>query len=113
MARRLSEIEREAMQLSAKERAELARELIASLDEAIDADVEELWLAEAERRYEAYQRGEVQALPADEVIAEIRNIEQVGNAAMAVPAGVAIDVKLHQNCRNSSPKAPSSAMRRL
>lgn len=72
MARRLSEIEKEVMQLSARERAELAHDLIASLESEFDVGAEEAWLQEAERRYEQYRRGEVSARPADEVLAEIR-----------------------------------------
>jgi hypothetical protein len=57
MARRLCEIEKEVMQLSARERAELAHDLIASLEPESDAGAEGAWLQEAERRYEQYCRG--------------------------------------------------------
>jgi putative addiction module component (TIGR02574 family) len=49
-----------AMQLARQERADLARRLIASLDEdagAPEEDVEAAWLAEAERRLSAAERG--------------------------------------------------------
>jgi hypothetical protein len=35
--------------------------------------VEELWLDEARRRYDAYLRGEVQAIPGDEAMARARS----------------------------------------
>ena len=47
------------LELPDKERAELARRLILSLESAdYDADAEELWAAEIERRLEAVERGE-------------------------------------------------------
>lgn len=49
-----------AMQLARQERADIARELIASLDEDVDAadeDVEAAWLAEVERRLSAAEHG--------------------------------------------------------
>jgi putative addiction module component (TIGR02574 family) len=58
--------------LSAGEKAALVRELIDDLDPAQDPDVEKLWLEEAERRYAQYLRGEVDAIPGDEVMAEAR-----------------------------------------
>lgn len=36
-------------------------------------DVDQLWIAESQRRYEAYFRGEIQSLPGDEVMAKIRS----------------------------------------
>jgi len=54
------------------EKAALFRELIDDLDPGQDPDVEKLWLEEAERRYAQYLRGEVEAIPGDEVMAEAR-----------------------------------------
>ena len=51
MARKLSEIETEAMQLSRQEQAVLVERLLTTLDVGEDVDAEELWLQEAERRY--------------------------------------------------------------
>ena len=41
--------------------------LIKSLDNHDDADVEELWLQEAERRYREYREGKLQTRSADDV----------------------------------------------
>jgi putative addiction module component (TIGR02574 family) len=41
--------------------------LLLSLDEPAPAEVERLWMDEAERRLDAYRAGRVQAIPADEV----------------------------------------------
>jgi putative addiction module component (TIGR02574 family) len=55
-----------ALQLARQERAELAHQLIASLDEDVDApdgDVETAWLAEGERRVVAAEQGSVKLEP--------------------------------------------------
>ncbi len=56
----------EALTLPTQERARLAAELIASLDEGEDADVEQAWAIEIERRAEELRSGEVQGVPWEE-----------------------------------------------
>ena len=63
----LQEIEKQAMHLDQTERALLAEHLIASIESGEDIDADELWLKEAERRYQAYCTGHASASPADEV----------------------------------------------
>ena len=72
MARDTSELREELDKLSPKQKAELARTLIDSLDEGLDEDVEQIWLDEAARRYEAYRRRNVTSRPAAEVFARVR-----------------------------------------
>lgn len=72
MARTLSEIKSEAMQLSRQERATLIEHLIASLDVGEDVEAEELWLQEAERRYEEYRAGRIASKPAAQVFADAK-----------------------------------------
>ena len=67
MTQHVRKIEAEAVQLSKKERAELVRRLIATLDQGHDIDAEQVWLDEAERRLEAYRRGASTAQPGEEV----------------------------------------------
>ena len=43
------------------------------MDELTDAEYDELWAAEAEARYAAFLRGEVEAEDGDEVLARARN----------------------------------------
>jgi hypothetical protein len=43
------------------------------LELSIDADIERLWVDEAQRRYDAYLEGELEALPGDEVMARARS----------------------------------------
>ena len=72
MAQDTSELRRELDKLTPKQKAELARTLIDSLDEDLDEDVEQLWLDEATQRHQAYQRGEMSSRPAVEVFARVR-----------------------------------------
>jgi putative addiction module component (TIGR02574 family) len=72
MSTLLDDLERQARALTPREKASLARILIEELDPALDAEVEQLWIAEAQRRYEAFLRGELEALPGDEVMARAR-----------------------------------------
>ena len=65
--------EKQARLLSLKEKAALARLLIEELDALTDADAERLWTDEAQRRYDAYLKGELEALPGDDVMARARN----------------------------------------
>ena len=72
MAQDTSELRKELDKLTPKQKAELARTLIDSLDEDLDEDVEQLWLDEATQRYEAYRRGEMSSRPVVEVFARVR-----------------------------------------
>ena len=70
MSSQLEIVEAEALKLSAEERARLADRLLASLSE--DAEVEEAWAIEVERRIAAIESGRVQLIPAAEAIAQAR-----------------------------------------
>jgi putative addiction module component (TIGR02574 family) len=72
MAREFSEIQKELSELPADERAKLALALVESLEPEEEGDIAEAWRIEAERRYEQYLRGEVQAIPGEEVFANVR-----------------------------------------
>lgn len=61
-----------ALKLPMKERAELAEHLIASLDRAEEAEIEKLWVEEAERRYHAFKKGCIAARPTEEVFSAAR-----------------------------------------
>ncbi|MEK7806591.1 MAG: addiction module protein, partial [Chloroflexota bacterium] len=64
MARKFSDVESDAMQLPPRERALLIERLLATLDSGEDVDAEELWLQEAERRYQKYRAGGIESKPA-------------------------------------------------
>jgi putative addiction module component (TIGR02574 family) len=58
--------------LSEAERAELARFLVASLDQGADKDAGEAWDAELERRAEDIKSGRASGEPAEKVFSELR-----------------------------------------
>ena len=61
-------LEAEALKLTAAERARLAERLIASLDE--DAEIEEAWAIEVERRIAEIEGGSVQLISAAEALSQ-------------------------------------------
>ncbi len=70
MSPRAQELLREAMALPVKERADLAAELLASLDDATaedPAEVEAAWAAEVERRARRVMTGETAGIPWEDV----------------------------------------------
>lgn len=72
MPHTLAEIEQQARDLPAQERARLALALIQSLEPADEGDVEKAWRVEVEARWASIERGEAETIAAPEVIAEIR-----------------------------------------
>jgi putative addiction module component (TIGR02574 family) len=60
-----ADVRSQALELSREERAKLARELLASLDEPLDddRDVEAAWLAEIERRIAEVDAGRASPVP--------------------------------------------------
>ncbi len=68
----IDELKREALQLDPSTRAILARELLVSLDDLSEPEVERLCLEEAVRRDEEMASGKVKPIPVDEVFAELR-----------------------------------------
>jgi len=61
----------QAANLSPNEKIELIDALLATVDKP-DAEIDALWAAEAANRLAAYQRGEIQALDLNEVLAKYR-----------------------------------------
>lgn len=66
----LEEIQAEAMKLSTEERAELADRLWASLSP--QGEIDAAWDVEIERRVKQLEAGEVETIPHETVIAELR-----------------------------------------
>jgi putative addiction module component (TIGR02574 family) len=73
MSSQFDDLEKRARALSREEKAALARVLIDEFDPVTEPGVQELWLEEARRRYDAYRKGEIQSLPGDEVMARARS----------------------------------------
>jgi putative addiction module component (TIGR02574 family) len=72
MSPKLLEIERRAVRLPVKDREVLAERLIRSLGRAPLTQVEEAWVAEAERRFSAWRRGEREGIPVERAFKRIR-----------------------------------------
>jgi putative addiction module component (TIGR02574 family) len=68
-----SKLEAKALKLPPEQRARLAERLISSLDHQADADSEELWAQEAERRLDELDSGAVDAIPAERVVEKARS----------------------------------------
>jgi len=68
----VEQIADEALALPSEARALLADRLVESLDPAEDGYIRQLWMREARRRVDEVRRGEVKAIPADEVFAQVR-----------------------------------------
>ena len=60
--------------LAPGDRSRLVDMLLESLHEGPVAQVEAAWDAEVERRLEAYDRGEIQAIDGEEVLAKARRL---------------------------------------
>lgn len=73
MSRDLKDIAAEALDLPLTERAELASRLLDSLDDLSEAENDQLWAEEAERRFAEYKAGNIAATPAEEVFARLRS----------------------------------------
>ena len=67
MTERTQELLQKALSLPDNERAELAGNLIASLDTNIDSDLDEAWQAEIARRANQVRSGEVNTVPWSQV----------------------------------------------
>jgi putative addiction module component len=72
MSAQFDEIQEQARRLPSSQKAELARILIEELDGSVDRDTEQLWLEEAQRRYDAYLKGEIEAIPGEVVMRRAR-----------------------------------------
>ena len=66
------QILKEALALPLQERAELVEQLLATFQSPPDRHIDELWAREAEDRLDAYDRGELKAVSAEEVFDKIK-----------------------------------------
>lgn len=68
----LEELHAAVLSLPEAERARLAAKILVSLDK--DPEIEAAWVAEVRDRLAAYKRGEISAVPAEEVLGKARKI---------------------------------------
>ena len=65
------QILQQALALPLEERAELLEQLLAIFQGPTDAVMDELWIAEAHDRLDAYDRGELEAVDVEKVLEQI------------------------------------------
>ena len=73
MTVKFEQISKEAGNLTPFQKSQLARMLIEDLDKNVDVDVEAVWIKEAQKRYTAYQSGQIKSIEGDVAIKEIRD----------------------------------------
>ena len=73
MANADSSVFDDALSLPSDMRAELAERLVQSLDETEEIQLTPAWRQEIRRRLEAFDKGEMEAIPAEEVFERLRN----------------------------------------
>ncbi|MDX1999763.1 MAG: addiction module protein [Thermoanaerobaculia bacterium] len=73
---KLNELEHEVLKQTPPGRARLAEVLLRSLDDLSEQEIETLWLDEAERRERAWDAGEVEGIPVEQVMRELRAITE-------------------------------------
>ncbi len=61
----------QALKLSSSERAKVVEKLISSLD-APDSAIDSIWAKEADTRIEAFEKGEIESIPAEKVFEKYR-----------------------------------------
>lgn len=68
----VDELRREVLSLDPSTRACLARDLLTSLDELSESEIEQLWLEEACRRHDQVVSGEVETVAMEDVFSRAR-----------------------------------------
>jgi len=76
MPDQVSELVKRGRALAPKDRERLVDQLLESLNEPAAAELNAAWETEIERRLAEYDRGDVQAVDAEEVFAKARRIAQ-------------------------------------
>jgi putative addiction module component (TIGR02574 family) len=74
MSLTLDQITEEAMKLPADSKALLADKLVESLESEDPDEIQRLWSAEAIRRRDEVRSGQVQPIPGEEVLEEVRRL---------------------------------------
>lgn len=68
----VAEITKKALSLSIEDRVVLAQRVWESLEHFANADIEQAWMEEADRRWREIEEGTVQCQPADRVMRRAR-----------------------------------------
>ena len=73
MAHAVEKIAEKIRSLTAEQKVELLRSLIAELDAPAETDVERAWLEEAQRRHRELVEGKVKGVPGERVFENLRS----------------------------------------
>ena len=76
MSALLDELSKKAKELALEERAQLAQELLESVEQEVDPEVQAAWESEIASRVAKYERGEAKLIPAAEVFEAARRLTQ-------------------------------------
>ena len=74
MSTLFDELSKKAQTLAVEERAQLAQQLLESVERDSDPEVQAAWEAEIASRIAKYERGEATLIPAEEVFAAARRL---------------------------------------
>jgi len=72
MIRNSAKIVSDALLLPPRSRAKLAEQLLESLDDPKQKEIDRLWADEVENRIDAYERGELKVIPGQEVFRRLK-----------------------------------------
>ena len=76
MSALLDELSKKAKELALEERAQLAQELLESVELEVDPEIQAAWDGEIASRIAKYERGEAKLIPAAEVFEAARRLTQ-------------------------------------
>ncbi len=76
MSALLDELSKKAKQLAIEERTQLAQELLESVEQDADPEIQASWESEMASRIAKYERGEARLIPAAEVFEAARRLTQ-------------------------------------
>lgn len=72
MIRNSAKVVNDALSLPPKSRAKLADKLLESLDDPRQKEIDRLWAEEAEDRIDAYEIGDLKAIPGKEIFRRLK-----------------------------------------
>jgi putative addiction module component (TIGR02574 family) len=73
MIRNTAKVVSDALSLPPRSKAKLADQLLESLDDPKQKEIDRLWADEVEDRIDAYERGELRAIPGQEVFRRLKS----------------------------------------
>ena len=76
MSSLFDQLSKQAQSLALEERAQLAQDLLQSVERDADPEVKQAWESEISSRIARYERGESRLIPAEDVFAAARRLTQ-------------------------------------